>query len=390
MVKIIKTERLPLFVFTNPNNLEKDCLQQARNMANLPAAYHHVALMPDAHVGYGMPIGGVLALDGAVCPNAVGVDIGCGMAYAASDLPAKEAKEEYLEQFVGQIVRDVPIGFRVYDHPQAGADFLKESLLPAPLAQEAKRAKRSLGTLGGGNHFIDLLRDDQGQVALMVHTGSRHFGYAVANYFHQLAQRQCQREGVALPDQNLAYLNLKTEEASSYLEAMNLAMRFAQENRRRILEAAKEALRKIFGSVNFGQELNVHHNYAAFEVHFGKEVWVHRKGAIRAQKGEAVIVPGSLGTPSYLGVGLGNKDSFSSCAHGAGRALGRNEAKRRYSPQEVLADIKKRGIILGKINKGNIAEESPWAYKDIEEVKKDQEQLARMETKLIPMAVVIG
>jgi tRNA-splicing ligase RtcB (3'-phosphate/5'-hydroxy nucleic acid ligase) len=389
-MEIINTERIPLFVFTDPGNLEKDCLRQARNMSNLPVAYHHAALMPDAHVGYGMPIGGVLALDGAICPNAVGVDIGCGMAYVASDLPAVEVEKDYLQQFVNQVMRDIPTGFRIHDQPQPGTGFLKESLLPAPLGKEIDRAKRSLGTLGGGNHFIDLLEDDQGRVSLMVHTGSRHFGYAVANYFHRLAQKQCQERKIALPDQNLAYLDAGTEEASSYIEAMKLAMEFGKENRRRILEEAKRILAEIFGPVNFGQQLNAHHNYAVREVHFGKEVWVHRKGAIRAGKGETVIVPGSLGTASYIGIGLGNPASFFSCAHGAGRAMGRSEAKRKYSPQEILADIEKRGIILGKANKSNIAEESPWVYKDIERVIKDQEQLAKMEVKLMPLAVVIG
>lgn len=390
MMKIIDTERVPLFVFADPDNLEQDCLQQAKNMSNLLTAYHHTALMPDAHIGYGMPIGGVLALDGAICPNAVGVDIGCGMAYVASDLPAAEAEKDLLRQFVNQAMRDIPTGFRIYDRSQSGTGFLKKSLLPASLSKEVDRAKKSLGTLGGGNHFIDLLRNDQGQVALMVHTGSRHFGYAIANFFHRVAQEQCRDKGITLPDQNLAYLDVKTEAAQGYVGAMNLAMEFARENRRRILAKAKRILAEIFGPINFGQQLNAHHNYAVLETHFGKKVWVHRKGAIRAGKGETVIVPGSLGTASYLGTGLGNQDSFESCAHGAGRAMGRNEAKRKYSSQEVLADIEKRGIVLGKAKKGDIAEESPWAYKDIDEVVENQKQLARMEIKLFPLAVIIG
>ncbi len=387
---IIKDQKVPLLVFADPKELEETCLRQAKNMANLPSAYHHVALMPDAHLGYGMPIGGVLALEGAICPNAVGVDIGCGMAYVGTDIPIEKIKMNDLERFVNQIRREIPIGFGVYDQPQPGTLFLRKELLPPELEREVDRAQRSLGSLGGGNHFVDLLKDEQSQAALMVHTGSRHFGYAVASLFHQMAKKQCYHKGLDLPDYDLAYFDSKTPEAEAYIEAMEMAMEFAQKNRQVILAKAKRVLEEIFGSVNFSETINVHHNYAACEIHFGKQVWVHRKGAIRAGKGEAVIVPGSLGTPSYLGTGLGNKDSFSSCAHGAGRSMGRNEAKKKYSPQMVLADIENRGVVLGKVKKGNIAEESPWAYKDIEKVIRNQEQLAKMEIKLTPIAVVIG
>ncbi|MFW6143545.1 MAG: RtcB family protein [Patescibacteria group bacterium] len=389
-MKTINTERVPLYVFTNPDNLEEDCLQQARNMSNLLPAYHHTALMPDAHIGYGMPIGGVLALEGAVCPNAVGMDIGCGMAYVPTNLPASAAAEDKLSHFTGQVMRNVPMGFRIHDQPQSGSGFIDESLLPPKLKGEVPRARKSLGTLGGGNHFVDVLKTEEDKVSLMVHTGSRHFGYAIAEHFHEEAQKQCHQRGVDLPDEDLAYLDLETETAQSYIQAMQLAMRFARENRHRILETAKRILVEIFGKLEFGEHLNAHHNYAASETHFGKEVWVHRKGAIRAREGDVVIVPGSLGTNSYIGKGLGNPASFKSCAHGAGRTMGRNEAKRKFTVQEVMEDIKKRGIVLGKAKKSDVPEESPWAYKDIENVIEDQEDLAVMEVTLSPLAVVIA
>ena len=389
-MEIIDTERVPLYVFTDPDNLEEDCLQQARNMSNLAPAWHHTALMPDAHIGYGMPIGGVLALENAICPNAVGVDIGCGMAYVSSKLPASKADKERLSQFTGQVMRAVPMGFKVHSNVQAGSGFIDKGLLPKELHDEVDRARKSLGTLGGGNHFIDVLKTEEGKVSLMIHTGSRHFGYAIAEHFHGKAKEQCRERGIELPDRDLAYLDTETKEAQDYIKVMQLAMKFARENRRRILEIAQKVFAKVFGEVEYGEHLDAHHNYASLEEHFGKKVWVHRKGAIRARKGEAVIVPGSLGTNSYIGTGLGNPNSFMSCAHGAGRTMGRNEAKRKYTVQEVMEDIEERGVVLGKANKKDIPEESPWAYKDIESVVEDQKELARMEVTLTPLAVVIA
>jgi len=388
-VEVITSERLPLYVFADARQIEPGCLQQAKDTANLAPAFHHVALMPDAHIGYGMPIGGVIALDGAICPNAVGVDIGCGMAYVPTDLDAEILTKKDLEQLVHQIMRDVPTGFNIHKRPQP-APFLKNHRLPKHFTKEVARAYRSLGTLGGGNHFIDIHRDDQGKVALMVHTGSRHFGYSIAEHYHRQAQKQSAEKGRKLPVRDLAYLDAASSIGQEYIYAMQLAMHFARENRRRIIETAQHWVNKLLGPVEFGQQLNAHHNYATRETHFGKEVWVHRKGAIRAEVGEAVIVPGSMATPSYIGVGLGNPDSFHSCAHGAGRVLGRKEAKRRFTVQEVLAAIKKRGIVLGKVSKKDIAEEYTRCYKDIEQVVKDQASLAKMEIRLTPLAVIIG
>ncbi len=389
-MEIITTERVPLYLFTDPKNLDEDCLRQAKNMSNLPDAFHHTALMPDAHIGYGMPIGGVLALKNAICPNAVGVDIGCGMAYISTNLSADQITKKQLHQFTGQLMRQVPLGFNIHNQPQPGSDFIDKKLLPPKLEKEVDRAKKSLGTLGGGNHFIDLLKDKDNKVSIMVHTGSRHFGYAIAEYFHQKAKEQCSKRKIDLPDKNLAFLDINSKEAENYIQAMHLAMKFARKNRRRILEQAKQSLEKIVGEVEFGKQINAHHNYAAKEKHFGKQVWVHRKGAIRAEKGETVIVPGSLGTSSFIGTGLGNPDSFNSCAHGAGRSMGRKEAKRKYTVQEVIEDIKDRGIVLGKSKKSDIAEESPWAYKDIQSVVDDQKTLAEMNIELTPVAVVIA
>lgn len=390
-MEIITSERIPLYVFAEVAKIEPDCLQQAKNTANMGPAYHHVALMPDAHIGYGMPIGGVIALEGVICPNAVGVDIGCGMGFVPTDLEADSVSRENLEKLVHQVRRDIPTGFNIHKKAQSGSEFLKNHKLPAgQFTKEVARARKSLGTLGGGNHFIDFHRDQDGHFTIMVHSGSRHFGFAIANYYHRKAQDQCAKRGTPLPDRDLAYLGIETAAGKEYIYAMNLAMGFAHRNRERLLEVAKHWVAKFLGPVEFGEPLNAHHNYAALEEHFGKEVWVHRKGAIRAEKGEPVIVPGSSGTHSYVGVGLGNPDSFNSCAHGAGRVMGRKEAKRRFTPQEVLADLEKRGVLMAPAKRGDVPEESPLAYKDIEEVIKHQAELAEMTLQLTPLAAIIG
>lgn len=389
-METITSEQIPLYVFAPLESIEPDCLEQAKDTANLEPAFHHAALMPDAHIGYGMPIGGVVALEGHICPNAVGVDIGCGMGFVPTDLEASNIPENKLKQLIGQIMRDIPTGFAKHKKAQPSPQFLRHHQLPSALEPEVGIALKSIGTLGGGNHFIDILRDQNNHVAIMVHSGSRHFGFAIAKYYHRKAQKQCQKRGTSLPAPDLAYLDVETQAGKEYLYAMDLALQFARENRQRLMEAAQKAVTKFFSPVKFGEQLNAHHNYAALEKHFGKEVWVHRKGAIRAEEGEAVIVPGSMATHSYVGVGLGNPDSFNSCAHGAGRTMGRKEAKRKFSVQEVVEDLDKRGIILGKENKGNLAEESHFAYKDIKKVMEDQKELLEVEVELTPLGVVIG
>ncbi|OQX51461.1 hypothetical protein B5M47_00465 [candidate division CPR3 bacterium 4484_211] len=389
-MEVITETRVPLYIFANSSSIEPDCLRQAKDIANLEPAFHHVALMPDAHVGYGMPIGGILALKGHICPNAVGVDIGCGMVFTPTNLTAREIAKKDLEKLVQQIMRDIPTGFNIHKKPKTAPPFLQNPKLPSVLEKEIDRALKSLGTLGGGNHFIDIQKDQEGKIALMIHSGSRHFGLSIAKYYHQKAREICQKKNIDLPTPDLAYLESDSTLGQEYIRAMNLAMQYAKENRRQLMEATKKAVKEIFPQAKFGQELNAHHNYAALETHFGEKVWVHRKGAIRAGEKDPVIVPGSMTTHSYVGVGLGNPDSFNSCAHGAGRKLGRREAKRRYRVEEILKDIEEQGVILGKIKKGDIAEESRFSYKNIEEVIENQKDLAKMEIQLTPLASIIG
>ncbi len=388
--------------------LDEMCLRQSLNLSNLPFAFRQIALMPDTHSGYGMPIGGVLASSEVIIPNAVGVDIGCGMSFVHTNVPAHLLRDVITPQgtlaqsLVGQIMRDVPQGFDHHRERQK-SEFLdrfpvrrlyhygKEKL---PTLEEAYM---QLGTLGGGNHFIELQEDEQGHLGIMVHTGSRNLGFKVANYFNHLAKDLNRQMGSKIPPEfDLAYLPLETKEAEAYVDWMNFALEFARHNRERIMAKVQSivfrGLQRHAGlkDTEISKEVNAHHNYAARERHFGQEVWVHRKGAIRARHGELGIIPGAMGSYSYVVEGLGNPDSFCSASHGAGRVMGRKEAIRTFSLDEVMADFKAKNVALGKKRKGDTAEEYHKAYKNIEDVMAYQEDLVKPVLKVKTVAVVKG
>lgn len=404
-----KEQRVPIKVWLpGIEHLEEECLQQALNLSNLPFAFRHVALMPDTHTGYGMPIGGVLAAEGAIVPNAVGVDIGCGMGFIHTNVPAallrgvSTPSGNLAQYLVGQIMREVPQGFEHHRQPQHSKfldDYPLEKLYRYGADKLPTKAEAYLqvGTLGGGNHFIELQEDEAGLLGIMVHTGSRNFGYKVANYFNRLAKELNKKMKSPVPAHyDLAYLPLDTEEAQGYIGWMNFALAFARENRRLIMERVWQivfdGLRRFGGvqDVQVSLEVNAHHNYAAKERHFGREVWVHRKGAIRAEKGELGIIPGAMGSYSFIVEGLGNPESFNSASHGAGRVMGRKEAMRQFSVDEVLSDFARKQMILGKRRKGDTAEEYYKAYKDIEDVLEQQRDLVKPILKLKTVAVVKG
>lgn len=400
---------VPIYVWLpSEGHLDETCLRQALNLANLSFAFKHIALMPDTHTGYGMPIGGVLASTEAIIPNAVGVDIGCGMSFIHTNVPARLLREtrtpngNLAQYLVGQIMRDVPQGFDHHRHRQQSA-FLDEYPVDklyhygAKGLPELDEAYYQIGTLGGGNHFIELQEDEAGRLGIMIHTGSRNFGYKAANYFNRLAKELNGKAGSAVPPEfDLAYLPLDTEEAQGYIGWMNFALEFARQNRRLIMERVRttvfSGLERFAGlkDTEILMEVNAHHNYAALEEHFGRKVWVHRKGAIRATKGELAIIPGAMGSYSYIVEGLGNPDSFHSASHGAGRVMGRKEAVREFSLEEVLADFMDKAIVLGKRRRGDTAEEYYKAYKDIDEVMADQVDLVRPVLKLLTAAVIKG
>jgi len=383
----ITTERVPIFVWGE--SADESTMQQTRNLANLPFAFDHVALMPDAHVGFGMPIGGVLAARGQVIPHAVGLDIGCGMRAWRTNIPAQQLRP-VRDAILNDIQRSVPQGFEWHHESQAERTDLFDRVPDVPaLTAERAKAERQLGTLGGGNHFVELSVDSAGVVWAMIHSGSRNVGKQMAEHYDRLARDENRRSGSGVPlEWGLAHLEIDSEAGAEYLEVMNWCLAFARENRRLMADAVQRALSRRFPGVEPADAVDVHHNYAAAEEHLGELVIVHRKGAVRAQG--TVVVPGSMGTASYLGEGLENPDAFESCSHGAGRALGRREAVRTIPRERVLAELREADVRLFKAKKRDLAEEAPEAYKDIDQVLGWQGDLVTPRIKLVPIGVVKG
>jgi tRNA-splicing ligase RtcB len=377
--------------------VEQGALEQAAHLASHPEVYRHVALMPDCHVGFGMPIGGVAACRNAVIPNAVGVDIGCGMCAVQTDLPAGEAGRRLVSACLEEVGKKIPLGEgHGHRRPQPWERFDE---LPAWLdAHGRDLAFRNLGTLGGGNHFIEMQAGDDGNVWLMLHSGSRNLGYRIAEQHHKKALSMCADRGARLPSADLAFLETESDHGKAYLRDMELALAYARENRARMMKVFKQALLHTCAGVEFLREINIHHNYAALEEHFGEKVWVHRKGATAAGAGETGIIPGSMGSPSYIVRGKGNAESFCSCSHGAGRVMGRMAASR--SLDRAACDRAMDGIVFsgwhpvrGRGGKGRgllDLSEAPQAYKDIEQVIEAQLDLIEPAVRLRPLGVLKG
>jgi len=355
--------------------------------------FHHIALMPDCHVGYGMPIGGVIACEGAVIPNAVGVDIGCGMVAVQTDYPADALEKPALRLLLDGVKLAVPMGEGHAHHAPQKWDGFEQYGRPGWVdAHTWELAQRNLGTLGGGNHFLEVQSGDDGFVWLMIHSGSRNFGLKVAEHHHRIAQSLDLETSSA----DLAWLPADGKEGQTYIREMNFALDYARENRVRLMAAFRKQVANALAGVNFVQEINIHHNYAARETHFGRDVWVHRKGATSARAGETGIIPGSMGTTSYIVKGLGAADSFASCSHGAGRRMGRKQACRTLTKAEC--DRAMRGVVFdgwqpahGRGLKGLLdLEEAPPAYKNIKEVIEAQLDLIEPLVTLRPRGVRKG
>mgnify|MGYP000859673720 FL=1 len=391
------------------SQVDEGCLQQVINLSNLPFIYKWPALMPDCHEGYGMPIGGVVATEGVIIPNAVGVDIGCGICYVQTDVPAEVlqvdtgSQGKLIQVITEEILRSVPTGFdhhkkkrpcqvleRALDH------FPREHLVPQ-LVPEIDSGFYQVGTLGGGNHFIEIQQDEEGLTGLMVHSGSRNFGYKICNYFNKIAKELNAKWKSPVPaSYDLAYLPVDSEEGQQYISWMKLAQDFARENRSQIMDQVQEIFCDYLSKyghihgIKFDEPINCHHNYASYEKHYGKKVWVHRKGAISAKKGEMGVIPGAMGSYSYLVEGLGNPESFHSCSHGAGRVYSRKKAKETFSVQQVMDDLNQLGVALGKRKKSDVAEECRMVYKDIDFVLSQQLDLVRPVKRLKTLGVVKG
>ena len=389
MEKVIVTEKLPIKLWLD--DIETGALEQAKNLANLPFLFQHVAVMPDAHLGYGMPIGGVMASEEVVIPNAVGVDIGCGMCAVRTSLATISTRQ--LTQVLTEIRRKVPLGFDHHQKKQAPQFMPKPDRDMADLpvvTREYQAALTQLGTLGGGNHFIEIQKGDDGRIWLMVHSGSRNLGFKVANYYNHLAMELNRQSGSKIPTSwQLAFLPATSAAAQAYLGEMRYCVDFAFANRKMMMERVKEAVLLAAAPVFFEPMINIAHNYAALELHYSKHVLVHRKGATSAREGEIGIIPGSQGSPSYIVKGKGNPESFESCSHGAGRKMGRKQAQRQLDLVREKKRLDDQGIIHA-VRSTRDLDEAAGAYKDIDEVIDNQLDLVEVLVALRPLAVIKG
>jgi tRNA-splicing ligase RtcB (3'-phosphate/5'-hydroxy nucleic acid ligase) len=430
-------EGAPLPVLSWAPALEDGARRQALGCASLPVAFHHVAVMADGHQGYGVPIGAVLALRGALSPYAVGNDIGCGMAIVPTGLtregllgpvptrsgaPGPAARDDLM----GWIQSTIPSGNATHREPQVDATVdrfladafdameqaaahcgiaLTTSQSPSPrptdrpLARDdfVHRGRVQLGTLGSGNHFIELLVGPDDDVWVMLHSGSRGVGGAICNSFHRMALAHCDERGHALPDPGLAWVPMGSGDArwdpvgEAYERALRAGLDYAEHNRRHMLEAVAAIVERRFpDALRWEGMINIHHNDATLEAHLGADVWVHRKGAVKASAGTATITPGSMGTATWIGEGLGNPQSFASCSHGAGRTRSRGKARQELSLQRELETVAAAGGKVFAASKDAVLDEMPGAYKDLDEVMAAQADLVRPVRRLTPLGTYKG
>lgn len=399
-MEFVKDEGLPIHIKSWCADVEPTAMAQAENLARHPALRHHVALMPDCHCGIGMPIGGVIAAKDAVIPSAVGVDIGCGMIAVETDIPAEKLEDMRFRRAIHTRIKElIPVGEgQMHKNSQEWDGFEKYLDTKGVDAQFITKLDRhNLGTLGGGNHFIEIQKSDDGVVWLMIHSGSRNLGKRIEEVYQEKAMKLCERFYTPLPCRDLAFLPIQEEDGHNYLRDMNFALKYAFENRQRMMTKCKEVIAEFVPEVNFIREVNIHHNYAAFEEHFGETLCIHRKGATSAKLDETGIIPGSMGTASYIVRGLGNPASFMSCSHGAGRRMSRTVACNTLTAAEC--DEAMKGIVCdrwhpvtryGKGRKVLDLSEAPQAYKDIEDVIAAESDLVEIQVRLTPLAVIKG
>jgi tRNA-splicing ligase RtcB len=396
-VKIILNKgKVPVKIYTE--DIESSALDQLTSISQLPFIHSHVAAMPDVHTGIGPTVGAVIPTRGAIIPAAVGVDIGCGMNAIRLSLRAKDLPDN-LKRVRSAIENMVPVGFAKHKTIAAQNSTIKnlESRInqitdkhPAVfrmIKNPEQTWTQQLGTLGGGNHFIELCLDENQELWIMLHSGSRGIGNAIGRYFINLAKKDMEQHQLQLPDRDLAYFTQGAQHFDDYVEAVHWAQEYAMFNRREMMRLLIEALRRELPPFEMTKEaINCHHNYVAIEEHFGAQVFLTRKGAIRAGEGELGIIPGSMGAKSYIVRGKGNQESFCSCSHGAGRRMSRTEAKRRFNSQDVATQT--QGVECRK-DKG-VIDEIPGAYKSIDEVMANQEDLVEVVHTLKQIVCVKG
>ena len=390
-----KKQKLPILCWTK--DIEESAMEQAINLANHPCVVDHVVLAPDAHSGFGMPIGGVIAVEDAIIPNAVGVDIGCSMSLMRTNLSVEDINEELLRRIIGGakgypggIRANIPVGMNhnkvKQDHELfAHRDVWNNTTI---CKEELESAQYQLCSLGGGNHFIEIQAGDDNCVYIMIHSGSRNLGYKVGNYYNKVAEELCAKwKQNDVVKNKLAFLPRGTAEFDAYVREMNICLDFAYANHQLMQNKIVEICEHIIPNFYVIGTYFTRHNYCAIEHHMGRDLFIHRKGAIRARQGEHAIIPGSQGTASYLVCGMGNEASFTSASHGSGRKMSRTAAKANLSLKDEQA---KMAGIVHNINSVDQLDEAPSAYKDIEEVIKLESDLVTPVVKFKPLAVVKG
>lgn len=394
---------VPVRSWANGVPFEEAARQQVRNIASLPFVGPHVAVMPDVHFGRGATVGSVIPTSKAIIPAAVGVDIGCGMMATRLSLTADQLPDK-LSRVRNVIERTVPTGFADWKRQGGRKSKLgppaevEKAWLPLergyraiadqhPHIAQAKTVQQ-LGTLGGGNHFIELCIDEAERVWVMLHSGSRGVGNRIGQYFIEMAKKDVERNNVHLPDVDLAYFEEGSEHFAQYVQAVDWAQGFARQNREVMMARVLFALRETIGLAFTTDEaaVNCHHNYVQRERHFGQEVWLTRKGAVSARQGQLGIIPGSMGARSYIVRGKGCADSFHSCAHGAGRAMSRSKARKHFTQEDHIRATE--GVACRK-DKG-VLDETPGAYKSIDAVMAAQTDLVDVVHRLKQVVCVKG
>lgn len=399
----------PIKMWTRGVDADDVSMNQLRNVASLPFIYRHVSVMPDVHCGWGATIGSVIPTVGAIIPAAVGSDIGCGMAGIRINGVTKENVMPLVNKTYDKINREIPLGFKKHKHNLiakqedimdeygVGIDFIL-ALIEERHPRIAKTNKgkqlimrdlilQQFGTLGGGNHFIELCFDEDGAAWVILHSGSRRIGKQISDHFIERAKELMEAYYISLPDPDLAFLAKDSLEYTDYVLAMNWAQQYARANRARMLNVVTEIVANDYnGTPDEDTYINCHHNFAEIEHHFGRNVLVTRKGATRARLNDKIIIPGSMGSSSYVCVGKGNEESFTSCSHGAGRVMGRREAKRAVSMGDHIAAM---GDVVARVDP-EVIEETPAAYKPIESVMAAQKDLVDVKHVLKQVLCVKG
>jgi len=368
--------------------VESSALDQLKNIAALPWVFKHVAVMPDVHFGKGATVGSVIAMKDAVAPAAVGVDIGCGMAAVKTNLTASDLPDS-LSLLRHRVEKAIPVGFashpKVVKHAEKHRLWKEFHRLTDKVQDRLGNARKQMGTLGGGNHFIELCLDTEQQVWLMLHSGSRNIGKMLAEIHIGRARKLA--HNATLPDRDLAVFLAGTPEMDASRRDLFWAQRYARANRDVMLQLYQDVMVQTFPQVRFGEPITCHHNYyVAEEVHFGEDVLVTRKGAISGREGELGIIPGSMGTRSYIVRGRGHPDAFHSASHGAGRRMSRGKAKKSFSVDDLRAQTE--GVECRKDHA--VLDEIPGAYKDIDQVMEHQKDLVEIVAQLKQVMCVKG